>query len=297
MGHSLERMLGATCIGLALAAGGAALAADSDVIANLGSQPITAGEIKNLLPPLTPAQREQAQTDPHFSSQIVRGTIGRKVLLDEALKQSWDKKPEIASELQRARDEIIIGSYLQSVSLPSSSYPSDAEIRQAYDANRDKFTIAKEYHVAQIFIAEPADAKKDAAATAERKARELGRKAKAKGADFASLARANSEDAVSAQRGGDLGWLAQTQLVPEIRGAVVALGGHGITDPIHVMGGWHIIEVMGVTPPVHPPLDQIRGAIVKLLRDGRANAYVQKQLEDKHLTVNETAAASLFAKK
>ncbi len=289
--------MGAACIALSLAAAGAARAADTDVIANLGSQPITAGEIKGLLPPLTPAQREQAQKDPNFSSQLVRSTIGRKVLLDEALKQSWDKNPEIAAEIERARDEIVIGTYLQSVSLPAPTYPTDAEIKQAYDANRDKFTIAKEYHIAQIFIAEPANARPEAAAAAEKKARDLGRRAKAKGADFAELARANSEDAVTAQRGGDLGWLAENQLVPEIRTAVAALDGKGIAGPIHVAGGWHILDVTAIAPTVHPPLDQVRGAIVKLLRDGKENEYVQKLLEDKHLTVNETAAARIFAKK
>lgn len=294
MRHFLKPGARAAAVALLLAAGGA-LGADSDVIANIGPLPITAAELKDYLPPLTPAQRTRAENDPTFMSDVVRGSIGRKLLLDEALKQSWDKQPAIAVALKQARDDLIINSYLQSVSLPSPDWPSEADIRKAYDANRDKFTIPRQYHLAQIFIAAPANATKSVADAAERNARELARRAKARGADFAALARASSQDAVTAGRGGDLGWVAETQLVPPIRTAVAALHGDGIVGPIHAMGGWHIIEVLGTAPPVHPPLAQVRGAIIKLLRDGRANAYITRLLDEKHVTVNETAAEALLA--
>jgi parvulin-like peptidyl-prolyl isomerase len=267
--------------------------AAGDTIANLGSQPISAAEINRYLPPLNPDERARAADDPKISSQLVRTAIGRKLLLEEALKNAWEKKPEIAAEIERARDEILIDSYLQSVALPSAAYPSDAEIRQAYEANRDKLATPTEYHVSQIYIAVP-KGKKDQAA-AEKKARELWRKARAKGADFAALARANSDDLLSAPRGGDMGWLPENQLLPGIAKGVKALNGNGITEPIRAAGGWHIIEVTGIQPPVHPTLDQVRGQIIVLLRESRENDYVLKLLNDKHLTVNETAAAALFA--
>jgi peptidylprolyl isomerase len=272
--------------------------ADDDVIANLGTQAVKASELKEMLPPLNPAQREQAARDPKFVAQIVRGAIGRKVVLDEALKQSWDKKPDIAAQIERARSEIIVSSFLQSASLPSPNYPSEDEIRQTYEANKGKFAIQPEYHLAQIYLAVPPDAKKEMAAAAEQKAQELGKKAKAKPTDFAELARANSEDKVSAPRGGDLGWLPESQLVPEIAAAVKKVKGHGVTEPINAAGGWHIVEVLGTVPgQSDPPLDQVHDLIVKLLRDGKANEYVQKLLDDKRLTVNETAAVKLFSVK
>lgn len=157
--------------------------------------------------------------------------------------------------------------------------------------------IPTEYHLSQIFIAVPADAKKDVAAEAEKKARELARKAKAKGTDFAELARTELDDKNSAPRGGDLGWLPETQLVPEIATAVKKVKGKGITEPINAAGGWHIVAVSGIVPASQPPLEQVHDMIVKLLRDGKANEYVQKLLEEKRLTVNETAAVKLFTAK
>jgi peptidylprolyl isomerase len=273
---------------LAIGLAGPALADDA-AVANIGQQAVGSAEIRALLPPLTPAQREQAAKDPKVMAQLVRIAVGRKLLLEEATSQGWDKKPEIEVQIARARDEILFATFLQSASLPSPNYPSADEVRQAYDANRDKFTIPTQYHVAQIFIAE--------SPTAEKKARDLDKRAKVKGADFAALARTDSDDATSAKRGGDLGWVPENQLVPAIKTAVLSLGGRGTTDPIRAAGGWHIIQVIATAPPVLPPLDQLHDAIVKLLRESKANAYVDKLLEDKHVTVNETAAAAVFAEK
>ncbi|HZT51563.1 MAG TPA: peptidylprolyl isomerase, partial [Stellaceae bacterium] len=254
-------------------------------------------ELKEMLPPLSPAQAQQAARDPKIATQLVRGAISRKLILDEAEKQNWAKRPDVAAQIERAKSEIIIASFLQSASQPSPGYPSEDEVRQAYEANKDKFTIQPQYHLSQIYLAVPAGAKKEVAAAAEKKARELARKARAKGADFAALARSESEDKVSAPRGGDLGWLEENQLVPEIAAAVKAMHGKGISEPINAAGGWHIIEITGTVPATHPALDQVHDAIVKLLREAKANAYVQKLLDDKHLTVNETAAVQYFAAK
>lgn len=63
------------------------------------------------------------------------------------------------------------------------------------------------------------------------------------GADFAALARANSEDASSA-KGGDLGWLSPGDTVPEFERAMNALKPKEISDPVKTPFGWHLIQVL-----------------------------------------------------
>src|SRR5277367_2450499 len=75
--------------------------ADDDVIANLGSQPVKTSDVKDFLDGLNPQQREQAAKDPKVILQLVRSAIGRKLVLDEAGKQSWDKKPDVAAQIAR----------------------------------------------------------------------------------------------------------------------------------------------------------------------------------------------------
>ena len=62
-------------------------------------------------------------------------------------------------------------------------------------------------------------------------------------ADFAELARLQSEDA-SASRGGDLGWLSPGDTVPEFEKALDALRPGQISGPVRSPFGWHLIQVL-----------------------------------------------------
>jgi len=63
------------------------------------------------------------------------------------------------------------------------------------------------------------------------------------GEDFAGLARAHSEDAVSAANGGDLGWVNPGQLVPEFEKAMNALKPGELSRPVQTPFGLHLIQV------------------------------------------------------
>lgn len=279
----------------ALALMGSLPARAADTVANIGTTEVTAAELQGFVDTLNPQQREQAAKDPKISSQLVRTAIGRKLLLDEAEKAGWDKKSEVEAQIERAREEVVLGTYLRSVSLPASDYPSLDDLKAAYEQNKDHLF---QYHLAQIFIAEPPGSNKDQLDAIAKKAAELAKKAKAKGADFAALAKANSDDKTSAAKGGDLGWLAQNQLLPEMLGAVMALGDKGVSEPVHAAGGWHILSLSGVK---QAEFDQVKDQIANVLREAKLQqnqqAYVEKLLDTDHVTVNETAAAALFAAK
>ena len=62
------------------------------------------------------------------------------------------------------------------------------------------------------------------------------------GADFAELARLQSEDA-SSSRGGDLGWLSPGDTVPEFERAMNALEPGQLSGPVQSPFGWHLIQV------------------------------------------------------
>ena len=63
------------------------------------------------------------------------------------------------------------------------------------------------------------------------------------GEDFATLARANSQDTLSAANGGDLGWLNQGDTVPGFEDAMDRLAPGEISRPVKSQFGWHIIQV------------------------------------------------------
>jgi len=65
----------------------------------------------------------------------------------------------------------------------------------------------------------------------------------AAGADFAEAARINSEDA-SASKGGDLGWVAAGDTVPEFERVMNQLKDGEVSQPVQTPFGWHLVQVI-----------------------------------------------------
>ena len=63
------------------------------------------------------------------------------------------------------------------------------------------------------------------------------------GEDFATLARSNSQDTLSAAKGGDLGWLGPGDTIPDFEAAMNKLAPGEISEPVYTRFGWHLIQV------------------------------------------------------
>ena len=64
------------------------------------------------------------------------------------------------------------------------------------------------------------------------------------GDDFATLARAHSDDTGSALKGGDLGWLSPGDTVPEFEDVMSGLAPNDVSQPFQSPFGWHIVQVL-----------------------------------------------------
>jgi peptidyl-prolyl cis-trans isomerase SurA len=101
-------------------------------------------------------------------------------------------------------------------------------------------TGVQQTHVRHILV-RPKEGLSDAEARA--KLEDL-RKKIAAGADFAEVAKTNSDDA-SASKGGDLGWVAPGDTVPEFERAMTGLKDNEISEPVKTPFGWHLVQVLG----------------------------------------------------
>lgn len=112
------------------------------------------------------------------------------------------------------------------------------------------------------------------------------------GEDFAELARSNSQDTLSAARGGELGWVNQGDTVPRFEAAMDKLAIGEISKPVQSRFGWHIIQVEARRQ--HDSTDQYERArakqliqsrkyeeeLVLWLRRLRDESYVEYRLDD-----------------
>jgi len=261
------------------------------VIARVGDTEVNAGEIRAAIQNLDAKTQAAAASDPAALSQVVRAILTQRLILREALDKKWDQDAAVTATLARLRDSAIAQTYLQNVSKPADTYPSDAELQAAYDANKGQMLVPRQYDLAQIYIKNPKGSDETSAAKAQVKLDGI-RKALAKrDADFGAIARAESDEPESAAKGGELGWLAESRIQPEIRSQLGSLAKGTVSEPVRLDDGWHVIKVLDVKEPYTPSLTEVRPQLAQRMRDERAKAnsqqYIAKLLQDNPVQINE----------
>ena len=295
---NLFLILGITC-GL-FSPGGGAVAADATVIAKVGSSEVKADDIKPLLEKLPVRDQLLLSKDPAALNEFVRTLIIQQLVYKEALSKKWEQQPQVVAALDRIRQQAITQSYLQSLATPPPDFPSQSDLQASYDAlkKNNSLQVPKQYHLAQIYIAAPKGADKSAEAKAQAKVDVVLKTLKAPGADFGTVAKNQSDEPASAQRGGDLGFIAESQVQPEIRSALGTMSKGGISDPIRLNDGWHIIKLVEVKEPYTATLDEVKGSLTSELRNQRgqalSKAYLAKLLQQNPVTLNEIAVSKLI---
>ncbi len=119
---------------------------------------------------------------------------------------------------------------------------SDATLKTEYDSHIDEFKQDNQVRASHILLSVSKDADQAAVDAAKKKAEEIAAKAKAPGADFAALAKAESSCPSSAN-GGDLNFFAAEMMVPEFSNAAFAMKVGEISDPVRSQFGFHIIKL------------------------------------------------------
>lgn len=292
-------VLGVTLL-LGLRAECAEPAADAAVLGRIGDTTIKIEDIRAALANLAPAEKENVAKDSAQLNLMVRALLVQRLVLKEALEKKWEQKPEVALQLERIRDSSITESYLRSISEPPESYPSDAELKAAYEANKEALLVPRTYRLAQIYIAELKTADASAKAAAKKKLDVVRESLKKPGADFTAIATSRSEDAASAKNGGEIGWLADAQIQPEIRQQLPKLAVNVVSEPIRLDDGWHIIKVADIREAHTPTLEQIRGQLTRQMRADKARANTQAHLAEllkgNPVAVNELALSQILPK-
>ncbi|HVB38125.1 MAG TPA: peptidylprolyl isomerase [Vicinamibacterales bacterium] len=124
---------------------------------------------------------------------------------------------------------------------------TDKDVQTFYDANKAKFVQGEAVRASHILITVAKDATPAQKAAAKAKAEALLKQIKA-GADFATLAKANSQDPGSAKNGGDLGFFEKGEMVPAFDQAAFALKVGEVSGVVESPFGFHIIKVTGRRP-------------------------------------------------
>jgi len=138
---------------------------------------------------------------------------------------------------------------------------SEADIKTFYEQNIARYQSPEQRRASHILINAPVNASAADKAAAKTKAEKILEQARKSPADFAKLAKENSQDSVSAERGGDLNFFGKGDMVKPFEEAVFALKEGEISGLVQSDFGFHIIRVTGIKPTATRELSEIKSTI------------------------------------
>jgi peptidyl-prolyl cis-trans isomerase C len=197
------------------------------------------------------------QLTPQERATALDNLIHAEVISQQATKDGLDKTGEAAYLLELSRLNVLTKA--ESDQFLKDKKPTDADLRAEYDAQVAKLPT-EDYHIRHILVATQPFAQK----VIDR----LG-----KGEKFEDVAKAVSMDS-SKERGGDLGFVNPSAMVPEFSKAMVALKpGEYTHTPVQTQYGWHVIQLVETRPHPAPSFEQSKEQIARIVESKRFRAY------------------------
>ena len=146
--------------------------------------------------------------------------------------------------------------------------PSEAEVREYYEANKDKFVEPEQIRVSAILLKVDPSAPRAVWDAAREEAEQL-RERLEDGADFAELARLHSADG-SADKGGDMGYLHRGMLGQYAQDALDELSAGGVTPPVDLLEGIGLFKLEDRRASRQNSFEAVRERATDLLRRDRS---------------------------
>jgi peptidyl-prolyl cis-trans isomerase C len=207
----------------------------------------------------TQTSRGQADNE-QLRNAVREHLINQEVLVQEAARAGVAKRSEIQTQLDLARQEVLVNAYLND--WVRQNPVSDAEIQKEYEQIRSQ-TGEREYRARHILVESEEEAKKLIADLQ-------------KGGKFEELAQKNSKDPGSKDKGGDLDWNVPGNYDKVFADAMVRLEKGRMTDaPVRSRFGYHVIRLEDVRPVRFPPLAEVKPRLQDQLARRKIDAHVR----------------------
>ena len=143
---------------------------------------------------------------------------------------------------------------------------SDADIKAYYDQNLARYKTDEQRRASHILIASGKDAPAADKATAKAKAEKILAQLRKSPNEFAKLAKENSQDPGSAERGGDLDFFGKGMMVKPFEEAAYALKEGDISEIVQSDFGFHIIRLTALKAATTRPLSEVKANITDEIR-------------------------------
>lgn len=182
---------------------------------------------------------------------LVKEVYLEKELVKEAKKSDLDKNQLTKSQIEQAKNRILRQAYIEKITAESVT---DEKINNKYLELTKEYEGKKEYKISHIVL------------KTKEEAEDIIKKIKSKKFKFSELAKKYSIDRESAEKGGDLDFIVEDNLIKEISEIVVNLKSDEISDPVQTKFGWHIIRLDEVRDAKILPFENLKETIKEQLK-------------------------------
>ncbi|MBI3041369.1 MAG: peptidylprolyl isomerase [Betaproteobacteria bacterium] len=177
---------------------------------------------------------------PDLRNAVRQELIDYELLAQEATRRGLHKKPEVATQIDLARQSVLVRAYLGEMVRPAPV--SEDDMKKEYERAKGQ----QEYKAHHILVESEDEAKEIIAQIRN-------------GASFEKLAGEKSKDAGSKGRNGELDWSLALRYVKPFGDALTRLKKGQMTEaPVQSNFGWHIIRLDDVRAQQLPPYEQVK---------------------------------------
>lgn len=167
---------------------------------------------------------------------------------------------------------------LRSNEVAADTPVDEAEARAHFEQVKSRFATAERRLASHILVEVPAGADEAAQQAAQKKAADIAAKAQAPGADFAALARENSDDPGSKDGGGDLGWVEKGMMAGPFEDALFGMQAGAVSAPVRTDFGWHVLQLREVDAGKPVAFEDVRADMEKEVREGDGSRAYNEQV-------------------
>ena len=243
--------------------------------------------------PLAPAATAAAAIDPLFQRREVQlqrfdpaAFLARANPSDAEIEAHYKANEARFQAAEQAQIEYVV---LDLEPLAKATVVPEDDLRAYYAENASRYTVAEERRASHILINAPQGAPAAERQQARERAEALLAEVRSNPASFAAVARKNSQDPGSAERGGDLDFFGRGAMVKPYEDAVFAMKRGEISNVIESDFGFHIITLTDLRGGEKKPFEAVRAEIEAEVRKSLAQRRWAEAAEQFTNTVYEQA--------
>lgn len=155
---------------------------------------------------------------------------------------------------------------------------TEEDANKYYEENPKAFTKPEQVRASHILVSFKPDESKEVKEKAKEKIDDLLHQVK-EGADFAELAKANSDDIYSAPDGGDIGYFPRGEYDPNFEKVSFDLPVDEVSDVVETYQGYHIVKVTDHQKEEIIPFDEIKEKLIEALSYRKKEEFTRKYIE------------------